>query len=63
MPTLALLGVTWAVALALIPVAATTLGGTAAFALFLVSFSVFAVGECLHAQCRRRSWSILPTTG
>ena len=28
--------------------AATTLGGTAAFALFLVSFSVFAVGECLH---------------
>ena len=45
---LALLGVTWAVALALIPVAATTLGGTAAFALFFVSFSVFAVGECLH---------------
>jgi MFS family permease len=48
MPTLALLGVVWAVALALIPLAATALDGTAAFALLLVAFSVFAIGECLH---------------
>jgi MFS family permease len=48
MPTLALLGLVWALALALIPLAATSLGGTAAFVLFLVSFSVFAIGECLH---------------
>jgi predicted MFS family arabinose efflux permease len=48
MPTLALLGVVWASALALIPLAATALDGSAAFALFLVAFAVFAVGECLH---------------
>jgi MFS family permease len=48
MPTLAVLGVVWAAALALIPIATTQLDGTTAFALFLVSFSVFAVGECLH---------------
>jgi MFS family permease len=48
MPTLALLGVVWASALALIPLAATSFDGSATFALFLVAFAVFAVGECLH---------------
>ena len=48
MPVLAALGVVWACALALIPLAATALDGGAALALFLVSFAIFAVGECLH---------------
>jgi MFS family permease len=48
MPVLALLGVVWATALALIPIAATAFDGSAALALFLVAFAIFAVGECLH---------------
>jgi MFS family permease len=48
MPTLALLGVVWATALALVPIGATALDGSAALVLFLGAFAVFAIGECLH---------------
>lgn len=48
MPTLALLGATWACALLLVPVAGTVLEGAAALTLLVVAFAVFAVGECLH---------------
>lgn len=48
MPTLALLGATWALALLLVPVAGTVLDGGSALALLIVAFAVFAVGECLH---------------
>ena len=48
MPVLALLGVVWAAALALIPLAAVGLDGTATLVLVLVAFAIFAVGECLH---------------
>ena len=48
MPTLGLLGVVWALALVLIPLGATAFDGSLALLVFLVAFSVFAVGECLH---------------
>jgi len=48
MRTLALLGVVWAAALVLVPVAGMTGDGGAAWALLAVTFGVIAVGECLH---------------
>jgi MFS family permease len=48
MPTLTLLGATWALALLLVPLAGTALDGGAALGLLVVAFSVFAIGECLH---------------
>lgn len=48
MRTLAALGVVWAVALVIVPVAGTALHGFAAAALLAVTFCVIAVGECLH---------------
>jgi MFS family permease len=48
MPVLGLLGVVWAAALALVPLAAVAFDASAAFAVFLLAFAIFAVGECLH---------------
>jgi MFS family permease len=48
MRTLALLGVVWAAALLVVPVAGVTADGGAAWALLAVTFGVIAVGECLH---------------
>lgn len=48
MPTLALLGLVWAAAWALVPLGGAVLDGQQAFAILLLSFAVFAVGECLH---------------
>src|SRR4051794_12156475 len=42
------LGVVWAASWLLVPIAATTADGGAAFALLAFAFAVFAVGECLH---------------
>ena len=47
MRTLALLGVVWAVALLLVPLAGIS-GGWAAATVLSVTFAVIAVGECLH---------------
>jgi MFS family permease len=48
MRTLAALGVVWAAALVIVPIAGTGLHGFAAAALLAVTFCVIAVGECLH---------------
>ncbi len=48
MRTLAALGVVWAVALVIVPIAGIELHGFAAAALLAVTFCVIAVGECLH---------------
>jgi MFS family permease len=48
MPTLALLGLVWAAAWALVPLGGAVLDGSQAFAILMLSFAVFAVGECLH---------------
>jgi MFS family permease len=48
MRTLAALGVVWAVALAIVPLAGLELHGLGAAALLAVTFCVIAVGECLH---------------
>jgi MFS family permease len=47
MPALGLLGVLWAAAWLLVPVAGQTTAATAML-LLIVAMSVFAVGECLH---------------
>jgi MFS family permease len=47
MPTLAALGVVWAAAWALVPVAALV-GRDAAILVLAVAMAIFAVGECLH---------------
>jgi MFS family permease len=47
MPTLALLGVLWAGAWMLVPLAGSA-GAGAAVWLLIVAMSVFAIGECLH---------------
>jgi MFS family permease len=48
MPTLALLGLVWALAWVLVPLAGAFFAGAVAFTLLALSFVVFAVGECLH---------------
>jgi MFS family permease len=48
MRTLAALGVVWAAALLIVPIAGTELNGFGAAALLAVTFCVIAVGECLH---------------
>jgi MFS family permease len=48
MRTLALMGVVWAVAWAIVPVAGLSLTGTSAALLIGFAVCVFAVGECLH---------------
>jgi MFS family permease len=48
MPLFLLLAAIWAAALALTPVIAAVSSGTVATALFAVSISVFALGECVH---------------
>jgi MFS family permease len=48
MRTLAVLGVVWAAALLIVPIAGVELNGYAAVALLAVTFCVIAVGECLH---------------
>jgi MFS family permease len=48
MPTLALLGLVWAAAWALVPLGGAVLDGSQALGILLLSFAVFAVGECLH---------------
>jgi MFS family permease len=48
MRTLAALGVVWASALLIVPIAGVELHGFAAAALLAVTFCVIAVGECLH---------------
>jgi MFS family permease len=48
MRTLALLGVVWAAALLVVPVAGAAVDGWTAASLLAVTFAVIAVGECLH---------------
>ena len=48
MRVLALLGVVWAAAWLLVPVAGLRLDGSAAVVLLAVAMAIFAVGECLH---------------
>ena len=48
MPTLALLGLLWSVALALVPLAGLWVTAAAATALLAFAMSIFAIGECLH---------------
>jgi MFS family permease len=48
MRTLALLGVVWAAALVVVPVAGAAVEGWTAASLLAVTFAVIAVGECLH---------------
>jgi MFS family permease len=48
MRTLAALGVVWASALVIVPIAGIELHGLPAAALLAVTFCVIAVGECLH---------------
>jgi MFS family permease len=48
MPTLGLLGVVWASAWLIVPIAGTWLTGAQAAALLAVAAGVFALGECLH---------------
>ncbi len=48
MRTLALMGLVWAVAWAIVPVAGLSLSGTTAALLLGVAVCVFAIGECLH---------------
>jgi len=48
MATLALLGVVWAAAWLLVPIAGAFLAGAAAFTVLALALAVFAVGECLH---------------
>ena len=48
MRTLAALGVVWAAALLIVPIAGIELNGFAAVGLLAVTFCVIAVGECLH---------------
>jgi MFS family permease len=48
MRTLAALGVVWAAALLIVPIAGIEVDGFAAAALLAVTFCVIAVGECLH---------------
>jgi MFS family permease len=50
MRTLALLGVVWAVAWSIVPIAGIWLTGTAAALLLGAAVSVFAIGECLHGS-------------
>ncbi len=50
MRALALLGLVWALAWGLVPIAGLWLVGVAATALLAVAASVFAVGECLHGS-------------
>jgi MFS family permease len=48
MRTLAALGVVWAAALVIVPLAGIALTGFGAAALLAVTFCVIAIGECLH---------------
>jgi MFS family permease len=48
MRTLALLGVVWAAALLVVPVAGAAVDGWTAASLLAVTFAIIAVGECLH---------------
>ena len=48
MVTLACLGLVWAAAWVLVPIGGALLGGATAFAVFVLVFVVFAIGECLH---------------
>jgi MFS family permease len=48
MRTLALMGVVWAVAWAIVPIAGLSLTGTSAALLIGLAVCIFAVGECLH---------------
>lgn len=48
MRTLALLGVVWAVALLLVPIAGVAVSGWWAASLLGLTFAIIAVGECLH---------------
>ena len=48
MRTLALMGLVWAVAWAIVPIAGLSLTGTSAALLIGLAVCIFAVGECLH---------------
>ena len=48
MRTLALMGVVWAVAWSIVPIAGMALSGTSAALLLGFAVCIFAVGECLH---------------
>jgi MFS family permease len=48
MRTLAVLGVVWAAALLIVPVAGVAADGWTAAALLALTFAIIAVGECLH---------------
>ena len=48
MRTLALMGLVWAVAWAIVPIAGISLSGTTAALLIGVAVCIFAFGECLH---------------
>ncbi len=48
MRTLALLGVVWAAALLIVPVAGVAVDGWTAASLLALTFAIIAVGECLH---------------
>jgi MFS family permease len=48
MRTLALLGVVWAVALLIVPIAGVAVDGWTAASLLALTFAIIAVGECLH---------------
>ena len=48
MRTLAVLGVVWAVALLIVPVAGVAVDGWTAASLLALTFAIIAVGECLH---------------
>jgi MFS family permease len=47
MPTLGLLGILWAAAWLVVPIAGSETAGTATL-LFIGAMTIFAVGECLH---------------
>jgi len=48
MQILALMGVTWAIAWLLVPVAGLWFSGVAAFAVIALAAAAFGIGECLH---------------
>ncbi len=48
MRTLAVLGVVWAVGLALVPIAGIAVDGWVAWGFLALTFAIIAVGECLH---------------
>ncbi len=48
MRTLAVLGVVWAVGLALVPIAGAAVEGWVAWGFLALTFAIIAVGECLH---------------